>query len=190
MREYLEELRREENRKRDEREAKREFPLMCLTMFLFVAVFLVVFWFFPAAKAAELEEGWILCQPDSEVNVRARASKQSEVVGRCFLGDRVLIDRRTADWVHCVDLCCESGEGWVKASYVDEWEPEIYVQGVKAVTKAGKVNARYCIGGRVRKQLKKGVTVTVYAESEDYAVTNQGFIKPEYLERTVTSDGR
>lgn len=157
---------------------------------LLVALFFA-WWLAPVfACADELEEDepkdlvekFVFCQPDSYVNIRASASKHGIEEGRLYLGDNVFVDRTHGQWSHCVGLACEAGEGWIKSEFLGEMEPEVFTTGMKMRTTKGAVNARVSVGGKVRKKLGKGATVTVWASADDWSVTNQGMIMTDLLE--------
>lgn len=188
---YSEEYYRKCAEEQERRQRRVENALFALgTIALLVALF-CAWWFAPAfARADEIEEDempeylkemYVMCQPDSYVNIRARANKHSQEEGRLYVGDMVLVDRQHGAWSHCVGLACEAGEGWVKTEFLDDWEPELFREGTKMVTVKDNVNARYSLNGKRRKLLRKGSKVTVWAISEDWAVTSQGMIMADLL---------
>lgn len=125
--------------------------------------------------------GWVMCQPDSQVNIRARPKRGSEVVCVGFCGDRLELDgKRKGPWVHVI-VPCESGEGWIHSGYlaIDD-EPDDVGSGI-FITLKDKVNARACINGRIRKKLKKGTRLEVYLLTGEWSVTSEGFVKTEFL---------
>jgi len=126
-------------------------------------------------------EAWVMCQPDSSVNVRERPNKHSEVVCEAYAGDRITLDgKKQGRWYHCL-IPCEAGEGWIRGDFLSFYEPEYWPEGRKFETTAGNLNARFSIRGNIRKRLGKGVTLTVYLCSEEWSVTSQGFIQTKFL---------
>ena len=133
-------------------------------------------------------EAWVMCQPDSEVNVREFPNRHAAEVARVFPGDRIeLTGKKKGRWYHCT-IPSENGEGWIRGDFLVFTEPEIYPEGKIFETTNGKLYARYSIRGNKRKTLKKGVKVTVYMMSEDWAITSQGFIMSKFLEEAAPDD--
>lgn len=140
------------------------------------------------AAAEKPTEAWVMCQPDSQVNVRANPKNGSEVVAYAFPGDRIeLSGKKKGRWYHCF-ISCEAGEGWIRSDFLSFYEPEIYPDGKVFVTTHGKLYARRSIGGTKRMTLKKGVKVTVYMMAAEWSVTDKGYIMTEFLEE-VEADG-
>ena len=124
--------------------------------------------------------GWVMCQPDSQVNIRGGPGQRYSVVAHRYAGDRVLLDgKKRGKWVHCV-LSCESGEGWIRRDFLSLDEPEDVGSGI-FITTVGRVNARYSAGGGIRKKLKEGTALTVSMVTAEWCVTSQGFIRTEFL---------
>lgn len=124
--------------------------------------------------------GWVLCQPDSKVNIREKPKKTAEVVAWGYAGDEIQLDgRKRGKWLHVI-IPCETGEGWIRADYVSLDPPEDVGSG-KFETLVNRVRVRASAGGRVIRRLKKGVTVTVSIVTAEWCVTNVGFIKTSCL---------
>ena len=129
---------------------------------------------------AEETYGWVMCQPDSRVNIREKASRKAEIVAIGYMGDKILLDgKKHGKWVHCI-IPCETGEGWIREDFLSIDEPEDVGTGVFVVTN-NKTFARRSAGGSIRKTLNKGDTVTVYMLTVEWSVTSQGFMKTRYL---------
>ena len=136
-----------------------------------------------AAMAAE-REGWILCQPDSYVNARWLPDKGSDIIGRLELGDRIVTDgERKGDYIHCVGLRFESNEGWIHRGYITWDEPRI-TEETWTVTAGGRTACRRYANGPRRCWAKRGSSVTVYAVSNEWALTDKGFVKTKYIKPT------
>ena len=127
------------------------------------------------------EAVYILCQPDSFVNIRAEAVKNADVIGRYELGQEVETDgKRRNGFLHLISLSLEDSDGWINVGFV-AWYP-VTIETVKATVKArGRVACRRSAGGTRRKWLKNGCEVTVYAHAADWSVTSQGFIQTKFL---------
>lgn len=133
-----------------------------------------------AAEEDTFDVVYILCQPDSYVNIRARPSSRSEETGYFQCGDSVKTDGKKKNGFLHVFPSNETGEGWVSLGYVICEEPEMVWRKMEIVAK-GRVNARKTVNGKRRTWVKPGTIVMVYWIG-DWAVTNKGFIKSEFLE--------
>ena len=134
------------------------------------------------AEEEELDPIFVICQPDSYVTIRFSPKKANNECGRADAGDMFLTDWKKKNGFLHVYGHFEAGEGWIKACYLTIWEPTVYRDGVKTKVRVKQVNCRRSIGGKRRCWLKKGAEVTVYVESEEWCVTNYGYIKTKYLE--------
>ena len=133
--------------------------------------------------AAETTTAYVICNPESFVWMREFPKFGSREVAYLQAGDEILTDgRKDGEWLHVYRDLTEPGEGWIYAGYVTYSEPVVYQSGIDATTLRGKVRARRYVNGKIRKTLKKGVTVTAYVVSDDWTVTDAGFIKTEFLE--------
>ena len=147
-----------------------------------IALIIIALMIVPAAQAdQEPLEAWVLCQPDSYVNVRYRASKNAEVIGQAYMGDHIeLTGKRVGKWYHCL-FSSESGDGWIREDYLEFGKPEIFPDGETFKT-SSNVRTRYSIDGKIRKRLKKGSTLLVFAKGPTWSVSTQGIIMTEFLE--------
>lgn len=145
---------------------------------------LILMVFLPILVSAEDEEyitGYVVCQSDSFVNVRSTPStKGNNVEGWLMCGDEVDIDRDRKGWVHCVNLPMESAEGWVHSGYIVYDEP-IEVNVECTIIGKGRVAARRSINGDRRCWVHPGDIITVYWYSDEWCVTNVGFIKTKFI---------
>ena len=140
---------------------------------------------------ADTERYFILCNPKTVLNARLSPSKHGSLVGYFMCGDSVTIDGRQKNgFLHCPELFFEANEGWIAKGYLVEDEPVIE-QTLATVVASGRVACRNKVGGRRIRWLKPGTMVTVYAYSEEWCVTNRGYIRTEYLEiNTTTNDSQ
>lgn len=132
---------------------------------------------FPAAA----DPVFILCQPDSFVNVREFPTKTGNVCGRLELGDEAETDgKRKNGFIHLVGTGFEGGDTWINAGFVTFFT--VTVQTVKTqIQSKGRVACRRSIKGTRRKWLKNGTETVIFAFADDWAITNQGFIQTRYL---------
>lgn len=125
---------------------------------------------------------WVLCQPDSEVLIRARPDRRSEVVGAACCGEQLRSDGRERNgYIHLVDVNNETGEGWISEKFVVFDEPyRIDAEGV--IIGKGRVACRDSVSGKRIGWASAWSSVTVYWISSEWAVTDRGYIMSEYLE--------
>lgn len=146
-----------------------------------IAMTAAVFAFLPGKAGAETTDGWILCQPDSFVNVREWPRKTSRKTGFLELGEQIRTDGETKNgFLHIVRCTTESGDGWVSCGYVVSDQPQ--VETCRAwIDSAGRVACRRATNGERRKWLHGGDELTLYACSAEWSVTSEGFVRTEYL---------
>jgi uncharacterized protein YycO len=128
-------------------------------------------------------DGWVMCGPMAHVNIRSRPDVSGEKTGRLYLGDRITIDNTTkkGGWVHSSDLPTDAGSGWVSSQYITT-DPVDLTRCQMRVTASGRVAAWESMTCRARSAwLRPGETVEVYATSGEWAVTEKGFVRLEYL---------
>ena len=124
-------------------------------------------------------KGWIICE--DYVQIRQWASRNATSIGQLDPGDEIEIDGKTeSGWAHIVSPC----DGWVWAGYITFSEPQkIDAPGV--VTAKKRVAARrWCDGPNVDSKpwLISGSEVRIYWMCDDWALTNRGYVKSEWLE--------
>lgn len=148
----------------------------------FLLAFILVL-FCSIAHADELEYRWVLCQ--SYVNIRARASANSDSIGRLMCGDELTIDQTLRRggrwWYHCVDMATEAGSGWVCADYCTDSRVTVCDE-VCTIDASGRVAMRTVVNGKRIRWVHPGDEVNVLAYSDEWALTTRGYIKTEYLE--------
>lgn len=127
----------------------------------------------------ERETVWVLCQPDSYVNIRSSPGRRGGREGFAWCGDDFTTDGKEKHGFLHVYCPTESGEGWIALGYISRTEPEESGK-VWTVQSSGRVAVRATIGGRRTRWVRNGRKVTVYCVG-DMAVTNLGFIDPRYL---------
>lgn len=124
---------------------------------------------------------YILCQPDSWVNVREFPNKTANICGRLELGQEVETDGVIRKgYLHLIGTGFEGGDTWLKAGFATEYP--VTIMTIKTqINSRGRVACRRSIKGNRRKWLKDGAEVTIYAYSEEWSITDQGFIKTQFL---------
>lgn len=142
-----------------------------------IATILIVILVTGAAAETEL---WVLCQPDSYVNIRFAPKTNSEKTGYLMLGDKVLTDgKRKNGFTHILGYT-EAGEGWVHTGFLIEDEPVIRTQAA-TINSKGRVACRRSVNGTRRHWLKNGDSVRVYARGLEWCITDKGFVKTAFL---------
>ena len=141
---------------------------------------------YSASERARAEEGttpmWVLCQPGDYVHARSGPSTRRQSLGRLETRDRVEVDGRTKHgFAHVRHLCLEEDEGWVYAGYLIGEEPRDARGMVCTIRANGRVACRKHIDGPRRCWVVDGSTVRVYGYTSEWAVTDKGFIRTEYI---------
>lgn len=137
--------------------------------------------FFILLSSCFAEQCWILCQPDSFVNVRERAKKTSAESGRLECGDTAQTDGAIKNgFLHLNDAPTESGEGWISKGYIVYSEPVKIMKKVN-VCSFNRVACWRYIGGKRRCWVTGNDIVMLYYVSEEWSVTNKGYIRTKYL---------
>ena len=168
------------NNTRTPRKAKRMARIALLALLLLVILMAIQ----NVGKAdKDTATAWVVCQPGDYVNARMNPSRKSQSVGRYDGADKVELDGKTSNgFAHCVDSTFEVCESWVYTGYLVFDEPEWLNGQTAIVTSNARLAARKNCTGEVRKWLNTGDEVQVFWWSEEWTVTNYGFIKTKYLE--------
>lgn len=124
---------------------------------------------------------FILCNPESHVNVREKPKNSSAKTGWIMFGDSVLTDGKTKNGYLHVLCITENGEGWIKAGYAIQDQP-VKVSARAAVCASGRVMSYRNAGKNKLGWVPLLAEMAVYALSDEWAVTSRGYIRREYLE--------
>ena len=150
-----------------------------------LAIMIIIFLFLAAlfvADCVHAEDYYVLCRPGSRVNVHSRPSKDSPVTAWVECGQILKTDlKEKRGYVFVTGLASEIPDGWIYAGYIVDEEPVI--ENYRAEVWEGPVIARRCVNGKRKCVLQDGKTVTVYARTHMWAVTNKGFIMCDWLRR-------
>ena len=136
-----------------------------------------------SCASADEVEYYIICKPGGEINIRERPKVRSPIVGCLCFGDKVISDGIEANgFIHVIDLAAEVWDGWIYKGLLVEDRP-VQTEGKAQVFNAGKVACRKYAStdSKVKKWLKDGKEVEIYAISEKWCVTEYGYIKTEFL---------
>ena len=142
------------------------------------AVLLAVVLLFSTALA---ETYYILCQPDSFVNVRSFPKMTADVAGYVEIGERVETDgAKRNGFMHVTSPAFDAVDSWIYAGFLTD--SPVTIETVDSwINSEKRVACRRAIGGKRRKWLLDGVEVVIYARSDSWAITNQGFIQTQFL---------
>ena len=132
---------------------------------------------------AEEKTQYILCNPKTtnHVAIRKTPKKGSEEIGRLDCGDCILTDGKEKNGYVRVLGMTECSEGWVHRGYIVDEKPVIEKCNANIAATGRVMSFRY-IGKAKNGWVEIGTNVTVYARSDEWAVTNRGYIRTKYLE--------
>ena len=137
------------------------------------------------ALAEDVQTVYVMMKTGDYVNVRTGPGKRYQKLGYLETGDDIQTDGKTRNgWLHIVNLNMEAEEGWIYAGYTVDEKPEQLTGESFRIDAPGRVACRKWVNGPRRAWAKKGSTVTVYAIGGEWALTNRGYIRAEYLEVT------
>ena len=152
--------------------------LIGISLILF-AVFLICGWLISEVKA-ETTEAYVLC--DSYVNIRKSPSRKSEVIGRFECGEKLTLDGKSKNgFLHCIDMALEDSDGWIHSGYV-VYDKPIRADEPATIVSKGRLAARNRVNGDRLRWLKPLASVRVLWWSDDWCVTNCGYVQSRYLE--------
>lgn len=143
----------------------------------------VMFSAFPAL-ADEQEVMYAICR-DGSVNVRAQPTSKARVEGYLEFGWDVTVTDSKVDgtgtlWYKIVGTT-ELGYGWVCSQYLIRSKPE-NVSWEATICANGRVAAHKRVNGARKCWVSPGAKVQVKIFSEDWCLTDKGYVKTEYLQ--------
>ena len=132
------------------------------------------------AEELEDEGKYVLCM--DRVNIRMSPNTKQEPIGWLEPGDIVYPDgKKRNGFIHCEIPNIEAGEGWIYRGYLVDDEPE-KMNRTGIIASRGKVKARKNVNGKRTRWLKPGGTVRVYWWSEEWCLTNCGYVMTKFIE--------
>ena len=138
-----------------------------------------------AAADEQTTTAWIMCSPDGYVNCRLTPSTRGDVIGYLETGYRLEIDGKTKNgYAHCVDMSLEYSTGWVHCGFIVFEEPKWWDKDM-TITASGRVACRKWADGERINWVIDGSTVHVYWTSDNWAITNKGWIQTQYLAEVI-----
>ena len=155
--------------------------MITILTLIFLAVMMLILFSY-INSSAKGEDAYIICQPDDVVLVREFPKKKSFASGELPPGTVVHLDGvKRNGYYHCVEMRNEANEGWVHSAYIVFEEP-IKMEHEAVVISKGRLAVRKSINGKRASWLKPGDIVVVYFYTEEWCVTNKGYVKTKYLE--------
>ena len=131
---------------------------------------------------AEDKQVFIFCNPKTPVIIRKMPQKGSDETGRLEFGDWVTTDgRKKNGFVHVTGIT-EAGDGWIFAGYIIDNQPERLDNAWANVAANGRVMSYRWINGRRNGWVQVGDDIRIYGISDEWAVTDKGYIRTKYLE--------
>ena len=152
-----------------------------LQLIALIALMLLFIWIGSEVRAEkEPEARWVFC--NDVLLVREGPKKTHTATGELEPGTQVWTDGKVRNgYCHLVNLANESGDGWVRSIYLTDKEPQ-KIDCEATVISKGRLAARRTVNGERTSWLKPLSTVTVYWATDEWAVTNKGYVMTKYLE--------
>lgn len=158
--------------------------LIILVFWVLLTLALILIGLINPVTAEADRMGFVLCDPDSTVNLRFEPRKTGTAIAYLECGDALILDgKQKGEWLHVVTG--DENGAWVHKGYIVGIKVTIDTFEAQAKT---KVRTRNQVNGRLTGTVKKGQKVTVYAYSEECCFTNRGYIKTKYLEGVPADD--
>lgn len=163
---------------------KKKVSWLTVTLAAILAA-LIVFSAVVIARAEGDEvQRWVLCKPKTRVNLRLEPRKDSKSVGWLECGDEFLTDgTKRGNWLRVLDAGeCQC---WIYAGYVVTEAPEEVNENYVCVARNQVACRRWVDGPKIdgkRGWLKNGRDVKVFCIAGEWAITERGYIRAEWLE--------
>ena len=168
--------------KRKERKAWAVFAIEAALVIALAVFTILTLTDIGLAEKSEGQPCWVLCRPDSCVNLRETPKKNGAVFGGSMAGAVMKTDGKERNgFLRVYDLPAEETEGWISTRYIVYDEP-VRIGCPLRVQAEGRVACRKWIGGKVIRWAYDGDSVLVYLMSGEWCVTEWGYIRTEFLE--------
>ena len=154
--------------------------LVALVALIYCGIWIFDEFGFAYGDGAEGQQVWVLCEQDGCVNLREKP--KGRIFGGATVGAEMLTDgKKKGSWLHVFNIPAEEDRGWISSRYIVYSEPEIVMCNLE-IQAEGRVACREYIGGKVKRWLHSGDKVYVYYMSEEWAVTEIGYVMTEFFE--------
>ena len=134
------------------------------------------------SASSEDKRVFILCNPKTPVNVRRMPKKGADISGRLEFGDWVITDGKEKNGYLHVCGITENGDGRVFAGYVVDDEPVKAEKAWGNIATTGRVKTYRWINGKQNGWVNVCDEVKIFGMSEEWSVTDHGYIRTKYLE--------
>jgi len=162
---------------------QKEWAAYLITILLMVAVVAAAVLVTTPASADDTITMYCICT-DSRVNVREQPSTKAHIGGYLEFGWDVQVsgevkDKSGTTWYR-IDGMTEAGTGYVCSNYLITSKPE-KVNLEATVRASGRVATYKRVDGKRKGWAKAGSKLTISVYSDDWCLTNKGYIRTEYL---------
>jgi len=162
------------------RSNKGKFTVIVFEFLLISLIAIGTLWFLMEVGLAE--DCWVMCDPESYVCIREQPRKSSEGFGGATCGSLMETDgKQKNNYIHVIDVPAEETEGWISTQYIVYDEP-VRMNQKALVVSNGKLAARKGINGKVKTWLQPMTEVTILIYSNEWCITNYGYVMTEFLE--------
>ena len=159
------------------------FIAAVIEFLLIIGIIVTIICGLQSIGVAETTTFYALCRPGDYVHARKLPSRNSTSLGRFETGDEIQTDGKTKDgFVHVVNAPFEEKECWVHCGYIVFDRPEKMFGRTATVVCNGNLLVRQCVDGKVVKKLKNGTELQIFYWSGEWAVTNRGYVRTEFIE--------
>ena len=149
--------------------------LLAAILMLSVAILML------SVAMAEEYDMFVICAPGSYVNIRSSPSKGGDEAGRLDCGDSVTTDGKERNgYIHVLGMT-DYGDGCVYKGYLVPDRPRIGTCKA-SIAASGRVACYQYANGKRTGWIKNGADLKVYVISDEWAVTNKGFVRCRHLE--------
>ena len=125
---------------------------------------------------------WVICKPHGYVNAREKPDSCSGIAGRFDPGDEIKLDGITKNGYAHIAYPTFEYDAWIYTGYVALDEPK-NLKGQTAIVNSNKnLAVRKSMCGEVIKWLKNGDELQVFWWTDDWCVTNYGYVMTEWIE--------
>ena len=161
---------------------KVKIAVVIVEFILVVILISFALYLFHDTGLAEKCSVWVLCDPESFVCVRDNPRKSSTAFGVVTCGSMLHTDGKSKKgYLHVAEGPAEDDTGWISGQFIVYDEPYPLYRSATVVSN-GRLAARKGVGGKVRKWLNPMDQLKIYWWSNEWCLTNYGYVQSMYLE--------
>lgn len=169
--------------KQSTKDEARKWIVTIIQILMILGFFWIISLGFQSIGTAEDATAYILCKPGDYINARSTAAYGKNVIGRLETGDEIQVDGKTKNgFAHCTNPTFEDDECWVYTGYIVFDKPQWMNGRTATVVSNYKLAERKSMTGTVNRWLKPGTEIQVFWWTEEWCVTNRGFVMTKYIE--------